>query len=50
MIGGHELVGEVVAVADRIVEDIASGQRVAVDPTSPRSCFFSRRQVNHCPA
>jgi D-arabinitol dehydrogenase (NADP+) len=50
IIGGHELVGEVVAVGDQLVEDIRVGQRVAVDPNvSCGSCFFCQRgQVNHC--
>jgi 2-desacetyl-2-hydroxyethyl bacteriochlorophyllide A dehydrogenase len=50
LIGGHELVGEVVAVGGQIVEDIRVGQRVAVDPNvSCGSCFFCQRgQVNHC--
>jgi D-arabinitol dehydrogenase (NADP+) len=50
LIGGHELVGEVVEVGEEIVEDIRVGQRVAVDPNvSCGSCFFCQRgQVNHC--
>jgi 2-desacetyl-2-hydroxyethyl bacteriochlorophyllide A dehydrogenase len=50
LIGGHELVGDVVAVGDEIVADISVGQRVAVDPNvSCGSCFFCQRgQVNHC--
>jgi 2-desacetyl-2-hydroxyethyl bacteriochlorophyllide A dehydrogenase len=50
LIGGHELVGEVVGVGEEMVEDIRVGQRVAVDPNvSCGSCFFCQRgQVNHC--
>jgi 2-desacetyl-2-hydroxyethyl bacteriochlorophyllide A dehydrogenase len=50
MIGGHELAGDVVAVGDKIVEDIHVGQRVAVNPNLfCGSCFYCQRgQVNHC--
>jgi 2-desacetyl-2-hydroxyethyl bacteriochlorophyllide A dehydrogenase len=50
LIGGHELVGDVVAVGEELVEDIRVGTRVTVDPNvSCGSCFFCQRgQVNHC--
>ncbi len=50
LIGGHELVGEIVALGANIVEDLRVGQRVAVNPNVfCGSCFYCRRgQVNHC--
>jgi 2-desacetyl-2-hydroxyethyl bacteriochlorophyllide A dehydrogenase len=49
LIGGHELVGEIVAVGAAMLER-KPGERVAVNPNVfCGSCFYCQRgQVNHC--
>jgi len=49
LIGGHEMAGEVAAIGEG-VDNIAEGQRVAVDPgVFCGYCFFCQRaQGNHC--
>jgi 2-desacetyl-2-hydroxyethyl bacteriochlorophyllide A dehydrogenase len=49
LIGGHELVGEIVAVGPEVVER-KLGERVAVNPNVfCGRCFYCQRgQVNHC--
>jgi 2-desacetyl-2-hydroxyethyl bacteriochlorophyllide A dehydrogenase len=50
LIGGHEIVGDVVGVGREVVGDVRVDQRVAVSPNiACGSCFYCRRgQVNHC--
>jgi len=49
LIGGHEMAGEVAAIGEG-VDNIAEGQRVAIDPgVFCGYCFFCQRaQGNHC--
>jgi 2-desacetyl-2-hydroxyethyl bacteriochlorophyllide A dehydrogenase len=50
LIGGHEIVGDVVGVGREVMGDVRVDQRVAVSPNiACGSCFYCRRgQVNHC--